>query len=212
MNSGYGYKRMPRSLGAKKTKSILIICEGVKTEPNYFYKFKEKIEDANDINIKIYGKGANTLSLVDMAIEMRDEKPNEYIEVWCVFDKDSFKADNFDNAIHKAESKKIRAAWSNECFELWYMLHFDYHTAALNRKQYTKVLNKSFQKNKINKKYKKNDKDMYNILENRQHIAIRNAEKLILQFRANTYHLQNPSTTVYSLVKRLNEFIPNNRA
>ena len=32
--------------------------------------------------------------------------------------------ENFDQAFVKAESEKIRIAYSNECFELWLLLHF----------------------------------------------------------------------------------------
>ena len=44
--------------------SFLIICEGEKTEPNYFSSFKVNIK------VEILGLGRNTLSLVEEAINI----------------------------------------------------------------------------------------------------------------------------------------------
>lgn len=49
-------------------KRFLILCEGAKTEPNYFYGFRLRREIA-----EIEGVGRNTLSLVEEAIRKRDE-------------------------------------------------------------------------------------------------------------------------------------------
>ncbi|WP_304969408.1 RloB family protein, partial [Romboutsia ilealis] len=45
-----------------------------------------------------------------------------------MYDKDDFPLDNFDNTQYSAEKRKeirkYRVAWSNECIELWFVLHF----------------------------------------------------------------------------------------
>ncbi len=97
---------------------ILIICEGEKTEPNYFKSFPV---DKEIVEVSIRGKGMNTDSLVETAISMRDDAEmngRAYNQVWCVFDRDSFPKQNFNRAIHLAESRKIRVAYSNEAFEI----------------------------------------------------------------------------------------------
>ncbi len=60
--------------------------------------------------------------------------------LWCVFDKDSFSDDNFNQAKKLAENNNIRPAYSNEAFELWYLLHFGYHQAATSRNDMAKQI------------------------------------------------------------------------
>lgn len=43
-------------------------------------------------------------------------------KTWVVFDKDDF--DDFDEAVRDAQTRGYGLAMSNECFELWYLLHF----------------------------------------------------------------------------------------
>lgn len=94
---------------------FLIVCEGGKTEPNYFKSFRVPKNV-----IDIYGLGANTTSLVEEAIKLKN-KDGGYDQVWCVFDRDSFPKQNFNAAISSAKAQGIQVAYSNEAFELWYL-------------------------------------------------------------------------------------------
>jgi len=58
----------------------------------------------------------NTLSLVNKALELRKE--GEYDQVWCVFDKEDFPIDQFENIIHRANENGMQVAYSNQAFEL----------------------------------------------------------------------------------------------
>lgn len=112
----------------KKKKSIscriLIVCEGTKTEPNYFKAFKRINNQSFVVELDIKGEGTNTLSVVDKAISLKNSALSPYDEVWAVFDRDSFPAANVNAAILKAESNGVKAAWSNEAFELWFYTIF----------------------------------------------------------------------------------------
>ena len=178
---------------------ILIVCEGEKTEPNYFKKFPANPEVYDQIDI--YGTGYNTTSLVKEAIRLKNEalkKREPYIEVWCVFDKDDFPFANVRDAIVLANENKIKCAYSIEAFELWYMLHFNYYDSALSRKQYKEKLSEL-----IGKTYQKNDDGMYKLLSRRQSTAIQNARKLFMQQYKKPFTEKNPITTVFWLVERL---------
>lgn len=107
----------------KLRKRILIVCEGEKTEPNYFKSIRNSLPPGV-ATVDVVGLGMNTLSLVEEAKYRRDIASVPYVHVWVVFDRDSFDPSDFDNAIHKAKSEGMNAAWSNEAFELWYLLHF----------------------------------------------------------------------------------------
>ncbi|NES75276.1 MULTISPECIES: RloB family protein [unclassified Okeania] len=175
---------------------FLIVCEGKETEPNYFRSFRVP-KDVIDIR----GLGKNTISLVEDALKIMKEDGN-YNQVWCVFDRDSFPVKNFNQAIKDAKNYNIEVAYSNEAFEIWYLLHFEYRDTAMSRKDYKKALTE-----KLNKKYEKNSKEMYEILKNKQLQAIKNAEKLLEQHNPPNPVNDNPSTTVHLLVKELNKFV-----
>ena len=113
---------------------ILIVCEGKCTEPNYFRKFK-----VTDPKPFVPGIGMNTLNVVQEAVKIREES-GPYDQVWVVFDLDSFPKGHFDNAIKIADKEGIRVAYSNEAFELWYMLHFDHLQSAISRSLYIGIL------------------------------------------------------------------------
>jgi len=192
-------KPLSRREKVRKLRRILIVCEGEKTEPNYFKKFQTNPEVYDRIDV--HGTGYNTMSLIREAIRIKNEaiqKKEPYIEVWCVFDKDDFSIESFENAIRLADQNKIKYAYSIEAFELWYMLHFNFYDAALSRLQYIDKLSEL-----LKKPYKKNDDEMYSLLKDRQSRAIQNARKLF--FRQCTLPLkeQNPVTTVFKLVEKL---------
>jgi hypothetical protein len=178
-------------------KVFLIVCEGEKTEPSYFKGFPVPQEI-----VDVEGLGANTISLVREAIRLRDaaaEKSKAYDQVWCVFDKDSFTNRQFMEAISLARNNNLEVAYSNESFELWYLLHFGLMQAALSRDQYIERL-KHFLGD-----YQKNDDSMYKKLFDGQEAAIRNARQLLDFHDGLQPHESNPSTTVHLLVIELNK-------
>lgn len=114
---------------------ILIVCEGEETEPNYFEWYKLHCKQA--ISVEILGCGKNTESLAKEAFKIKNktEKKKNIVfdQVWCVFDKDSFSDEAYNNAFQYCNNKKIKVAYSNECFELWYLLHFNFYNSAMSR-------------------------------------------------------------------------------
>lgn len=195
------YARRSRNLQPKD--HILIVCEGEKTEPNYFLSFPV---NKTLVNVKVSGEGRNTRSLVKQAEKLAKEAKDNgepYDQVWCVFDKDDFSCDNFNAAINICERKpKFNAAYSNEAFELWYLLHYEYHDTAHSRDRYKEMLT-----DRLGETYKKNSEEMYEKLLNKQEQAIKNAEKLYSMHDHNSPALNNPCTTVFKLVQELNKFL-----
>lgn len=168
---------------------FLIVCEGAKTEPNYFVGFR-----VPGRVLEIKGLGQNTLSLVDEAIRLRQEqKAQTYDQCWCVFDRDSFEPDDFNSAIRKSEAAGFQVAYTNEAFELWYLLHFDDHRSALSRQQYGPLLGQ-----RLGHAYRKNS-DLYRELEHRQEQAVQRAERLLAEYAPHNPQMDNPCTTVHLL-------------
>ncbi|MHB0918911.1 MAG: RloB family protein [Thiobacillus sp.] len=184
----------PRRSGFRsQRKLVLIVCEGERTEPSYFEDFP-----LSKNVCEVRGAGANTLSVVQEAIEMRNK--GNYNEVWCVFDRDSFPVRRIQSAFDLAEKEKIKIAFSNESFELWYLLHYQYLDTAIPRADYCKKLAVL-----LGGKYAKNDSAMYRRLLPLQATAIRHARKLHAGTPAKLLHSRCPATTVYELVERLNK-------
>lgn len=116
---------------------FLIVCEDESTEPTYFKKvFQEEFEKLlpkDTIRIETVGTGRNSLGVVEKAVEKRISRteiiPKTIDHVWAVFDKDDLDQNEtttqrFEDAFLVAAANDINIAYSNECFELWLLLHF----------------------------------------------------------------------------------------
>lgn len=192
---------------------MYIVCEGIKTEPTYV---KEMVNEINNKfhnysfqdRIIVEGTGKNTRGLLEYARNSVEENMPEAEVVWLVYDKDDFPKDNFDNTQFSAETKtdkrKFKVAWSNECFELWLLLHFQEMGSDTGRKHCRELLSKH-----LGKKYKKNLEGMHEILKDRIDIAIKRAKKL---YKENEHIKNNPSkmcpcTRVFELVEELRKYL-----
>ncbi|MDQ2088049.1 RloB family protein, partial [Herbivorax sp. ANBcel31] len=125
-----------------------------------------------------------------------------YRQIWCVFDKDDFS--DFDDAICLADKHGIGTAFSNQAFDLWFIMHFKVCNGALHRDKYEDIINSCFVRD-INNRYKKPYGELYSKLKNKIEKAVNNAKV------GHQNHIKNggkPSdwescTTVYKLVSEL---------
>lgn len=193
---------------------VLIVCEGAKTEPLYFEAFKADLPKGvlQNTTLEVEGEGRNTLSLIEEVIEIRKRREKAmgrpYDQVWAVFDRDSFPAQSFNNAIFKARDTNpgIRCAWSNEAFELWYLLHFEFFQDAASRSQYQARLEQAISRRLGHRfTYLKNDRGMYGLLKEHgsRSQAIAWAAALEKRHAGENFAHHNPCTTVYKLVQEL---------
>ena len=197
---------------------FLIVCEGEKTEPNYLEALRKKLNDKYRKNfvtlriecVDIIGRGRNTESLVEYTKKIRDNAIIGYGNIWCVFDKDSFSAEQFNGAITKAKNENISVAWSNEAIELWFLLHFEYINSGITRDQYITKLNAHFKNYGINNgKYGKNLTNIYEILENYGNYpkAVKFAKRLEELHKGQTPANSKPMTKVYELIEELKKLL-----
>jgi len=99
----------------------------------------------------------------------------------------SFPADHFNRGLALAQHEGIRVAYSNQAFELWYLLHFDFFNAAVDRIHYHEKLRRL-----LGHPYQKNSLTMYEELQARQHTAIRNAQRLLEEYEPMNPERDNP--------------------
>lgn len=195
---GYrGYTERP-PVGTRNIKPrFLIICEGAKTERNYF--------DAFRVPGLARGLGCDPKTLVESVEGIISETGGNYDQIWCVFDRDDVPSERFNSAIEIAKHKGYGIAYSNEAFELWYVLHFEYLESGLPRKDYIQKLSKY-----LGKQYEKNSETIYDDLFDKQATAIKRAQKLLASYPHPSPANDNPSTTVHQLVLELNQASGNN--
>lgn len=185
----------------RERRRVLILCEDSKSARYYFEGFQV---DRQRVDLITVGTGMNTDSLVEEAIRhtgVAECAGKPFSEVWCVFDRDSFPMHNFDRAFQLARNSRIKLAWTNEAFELWYLLHFNYHDTGISRNDYKTKL-------KPHIDYDKADAEIYVKMIPNQETALRNARNLENYWkRLGEDHpeRQNPSTAVHKLVEFLNE-------
>lgn len=195
-NSSLGYSH--RKIDTREVRQrFLIVCEGEKTEPNYFRSFRVP---KNVAEIDVQGLGKNPSKLVNSAKKLKEQE--DYDQVWCVFDRDSWTLEDFNNAIKNADDQGFKVAYSNEAFELWYLLHFEFLNTGIPRSDYGKKLTSW-----LGRTYQKNSETIYDELLEKQSAAIRNAENLLKHYNPHVPAKDNPSTTTHLLVQELNKFI-----
>lgn len=207
----------------------LIICEGTETEPNYFQELTNRINKQykGRISFIIKGKGKGTLNLFEEATQEYEKSTKEIKHVWIVYDKDEFPKDSFDNTYYKCKTMKkqnneigpdedeceknvdveYHAIYSNECIELWFLLHFKYIHVGHNRKEYVSMLNEEMKARNLGE-YKKNDVTTCEKLLPYLETAVNNAERLNDTYgEEDSPWKRNPSTKVYELMNILKKYL-----
>lgn len=125
-------RSLKRSVATRKPKkTLLVFCEGERTEPEYLNALKRQpsVRDvaAVDLRVETGHGGSVPLTLVSLAVDARSravDEDGEIDEFWCVFDVEwPRNHPGLKSAIERARQNDIRLAVSNPCFELWLILH-----------------------------------------------------------------------------------------
>lgn len=189
----------------EKKKKILIVGEGVHTEPSYFEKFREP-----GVHVVAIGLGEGTRKLVhDVESHKRAEEEKlgfTFDEVWVAFDKDSFP--DFGQAISEAKAKGYHVAYSNQAIEYWFILHFmDHQGAAMARDTYADTLNGLLKSIESGFQYDPDSKvvtdEFFNVLCKRIQNAYDRADKVYSFKCQNGASTEESVTTIHLLVKSI---------
>ncbi len=204
----------------KKEYRYYIFCEGEQTEPLYFEGFKQLIEDnpiyKDMVLIEIEPCAAETMRVIGKAEQYVRKNRIDKGQIWCVYDKDSFPAKDFNGVAERVDKLNLEnprlqyhAAWSNEGIEFWFILHFAYYTSNNHRLEYAKFLNDKFRELGVGK-YRKNMKDIFNILMEKGNLklAVRYAKRIMEENKGKTPADIAPGTKVYALVEELMKYLP----
>ena len=185
---------------------ILIVCEGGKTEPNYFDELKRAFR-LSSANVRVCGIGADPLTVVNFAIKTFRREP-EFDRIYCVFDRD--RHTTYHDALDRVrrarlgKGTRIFAIPSVPCFEFWLLLHFVYTTRPFDAPHGDSICSRVIEElKKYVPKYQKGSRGIFGMTQDKLHMAMTNATRLE-QFH-QTSGTGNPSTLVHSLVKYLRD-------
>jgi len=191
---------LSRRTRQRPSRRYLIVAEDAKSGLDYLVSFQIP---AHFAEIVPEGGAGNTVSVVERALHLREEAARTkapFIHTWCVFDRDEHPKDRYQRAFELAKTyADVTVIWANECFELWYLLHFCYRDTGIGRAELRKELSKP---DRLNRKYDKADQAIFDFLKDKRPAAFRHAERLL---KFNSSPLQNPSTNIHLLVRRLIE-------
>jgi len=204
--------RSSRDLARKKAKRarydrVLIVCEGLKTEPNYLSELIDGLK-LNSANVEVDGScGSSPVSIVKYAKKRYSEekkKGDAFDRVFCVFDKDSHA--HYEQPLNEISNSKpknvFQAINSVPCFEYWLLLHFKFTT-----KQWTSTGSKSPCESLIKDlkqylpHYSKGESGLYQKLSDKTSPAIANRKRALRQAQEGA--TDNPTTKMHELLEYL---------
>lgn len=191
----------------------LIASEGTETEPQYFGAIQQIINAKyrDRIRLRVEGIGDNTVNLLTKVHQSVQNNGIVFKHVWIVYDTDDFPAENIDKVVQLCEDYSTQettyhAVWSNQCVELWYLLHFAYMDTDIHRTLYWLKLSDWLQ-NIGARAYEKNRPDMYEVLRPYMDNALANAKRLDKRNEGRKPSEAAPGTKVYELVEILKPYL-----
>lgn len=149
---------------------------------------------------------------------MVEELRGQVTQVWLVYDKDDFPHERFDGTstdakrISEGGDVQYNVAWSNQCIEYWFLLHFENLQSNISRTQYCDKLDGYFKKFGIGR-YQKNRRDIFSKLcyHGDIQLAIRYAKKRLKENEENAPSRSTPATRVHELIENLLAYLPDFR-
>jgi hypothetical protein len=205
--------------------TVLIICEGEKTEPNYFKALLRYLSLDNrlrlgEILVDDRKSGLDPSRLAEYAKKLFFDKRDQgitYDRVYCVFDRDchtryAAACKEIDGQpLTEKRAGKIRrlaemtAITSLPCFEVWLLFHFVQSSAPFSasgkRTPCERVVDKLVEYPGF-EHYRKGDGKAFENTRDKLETAMKNAERIWNQKAANG---DNPSTRVFELVAYLKQ-------
>lgn len=186
---------------------VLIICEGEKTEPNYFNELVHYYK-LNSANVEIDGScGSSPKSVLLRAEKLAKielDKGDGYDRVYCVFDKDTHASykETKQKILNKHTVEQFFDVVSVPCFEYWLLLHFQYSTKPYHATASSSIANEVLKDLKqVLPDYSKGDQNTFFNLIHQLEFAKQNAKRALQS--ADKSFTDNPSTYVHELVEYL---------
>lgn len=209
-------QQLERKLGRRASHDrILIVCEGSKTEPNYFGEIRQayRLHTAS-VQVHPSALGTDPVQVVQYAKELfefgdknKGIQPRAFEQVYAVFDRDDHRS--YFTALSMAESLngklkndgkqqvRFQAIASVPSFELWLLLHYEDIQHPIHRDEVLRRLHTHMAG------YEKGNTRTFNTTHAHLPLAIQRAQALAAKF--NAYTAPEPFTAMVELVQRLTQ-------
>lgn len=186
---------------------FLLFSQGESTEISYFRNFD------NGVSVKIISQPKDPIKLVEYALRRKNEMRGEYDQTWVIFDRDESTKQECLDAYRLAKKNDIKVAYSNPCFEVWFLAHFGPLKTYGNAQECCESLDAKMKQEDKKKKqtvfsgYDKTDENLFYKLSSYQEKALKNIDSV--SFNDKNFEEivdQNPITTIGLLVNELNKY------
>jgi hypothetical protein len=201
----------------KPAKFILIVTEGVNTEPIYLEQLaKTWGVHPRVITLKPGGDGIPANLVAHALNEQREQRklgrisavdPVKFDETWIVFDTEhAARQHRLHDGVALAEKNDINIAHSTPCFEFWLALHFALNAPPMNTCEEAIRLLKQVSGKAYAKDAEQSGVFCRDIIA-RVGEAVRNSKNVTARQSQEPFPA-NPSTTVHKLIESLYETLP----
>lgn len=214
-------KRDENNIPVKKL--VIISCEGLETEPNYLKSIVNKLIKSEKIAsgsvVIAPHQHTNPKGVLDDLLNYSTDY-TLFDKKWIVIDRDEIRTissnssghpeEDFKTAIKEAESRGVKVAWSNPCFEIFIIEHYMYRDTGGDRKDIQDTALKLLCKDNILKEDSTVDElksmdNLYDILQPKKGTGIKNIKKLMDMQKDLEPVKCNPGTKFHELVEELEE-------
>lgn len=165
-----------QSKGRALKKTIYIFTEG-ETEKNYFSILNRKYNATVTVKVSVNHAHKQGMNLLNHALGKiksltKTEKKN-LGGVYIIFDKDDIDNDEMLKVLSKADNEGINIGFSNSCFEVWLLAHFEKPNVSHTKDRLYQRLETHLHCKQYSKKHK-NDIDLLKRMEDCVSTAMEN--------------------------------------
>ena len=184
---------------------IIVVTEGEKTEPQYLQMFKrihvQPHVRRSVFDLKVISGVGVPKTVVDRAIQEREDLQgplDREDSVWAMFDQDNHPG--LEEAKRKARHEGVHLAFSNPCFEIWGIYHYEDCQRHIERDKCQKKLEElcSIYNRRSGKNFANED-----IIRNKYRDAIKRAENSLNSRKKEGNPERGPSTSVHYLIETI---------
>jgi len=206
-------EELQRKIKARaQSQRFLIVCEGMKTEPNYLKELVDSLGIRPQAVKIARNDGSSPDRVVDHALALYKEDSlggDSFDRVFCVFDRDMHTT--FDAAVQRIRDlngsdkpKPFEAITSSPCFEYWLLLHFGFTDQPFHAAGKKSVCDKLIVQLRTKpgfRDYGKGQQGVYALLKDKTSAAIAAAKQV--RQSAEATGQKNPLTHIDTLVEAL---------
>lgn len=198
-------KQLKRNPSFKNGDRLLVLTEGMKTEPDYLKQLLSMLKISPEQVVVKAGTSSDPKHLVEEAKALSYENARDFRKgIDALFDEICVMIDSENDrphlreAINQAEDNEFRVALSVPSIEYWFLLHYQLTTKLMNNADEVTRELRRYQPD-YDKLFRVDPNDFEGLVNN----ALKNAESIRKTQDSHPESIIYPSTTVDTLVRQI---------